>query len=187
MDAHTKLLEVTARLFSESGYRGTTTRRIAREACVNEVTIFRHFGSKDALIKAALHMLERRDVPRLPDVPGDAAAELTTWVRDCHERIYDLRSLIRRVIGEMVEHPEIAPSPCEDADREMLCLAQYLGRLRELGRTTLPFEPMAVSSLLLGALFTDALWRDLVPEMPPAERVLSAYVQLVLNAIGYRP
>ena len=53
-DTHDRILEVTARMFAGAGYHGTTTRRIAQEADLNEVTVFRHFGSKDALIREAL-------------------------------------------------------------------------------------------------------------------------------------
>ena len=45
MTAPTKdhILEAAARLYGEHGFRGTTTRRIAQEAGVNEVTLFRQF------------------------------------------------------------------------------------------------------------------------------------------------
>src|SRR5688572_460094 len=59
-DTRDRLLDVTATIFAEAGYHGTTTRRIAQEADVNEVTIFRHFGSKDALIREALRATNRQ-------------------------------------------------------------------------------------------------------------------------------
>ena len=58
-DTRDRLIDVTARLFAEAGYHGTTTRRIAQEADLNEVTVFRHFGSKDALIREALRVVAR--------------------------------------------------------------------------------------------------------------------------------
>ena len=48
-----KLLDVAARVYGEYGFRGATTRRIADEAGVNEITIFRQFGSKESLINDA--------------------------------------------------------------------------------------------------------------------------------------
>ena len=42
------------RTFSRDGLRGATTREIAREAGVNEVTLFRHFKSKEQLLRAVL-------------------------------------------------------------------------------------------------------------------------------------
>jgi AcrR family transcriptional regulator len=55
MEARSRLLEAALRVFEEVGSRGATTRRIAAEAGVNEVTLFRLFGSKAALLSAALH------------------------------------------------------------------------------------------------------------------------------------
>jgi len=46
-----KIMEVALKLFSEKGYYSTTTKEIAKEASVNELTIFRHFGSKSHLFQ----------------------------------------------------------------------------------------------------------------------------------------
>ncbi|MGC5325716.1 TetR/AcrR family transcriptional regulator [Brevibacillus sp. SYSU BS000544] len=49
-----KILAAASLLMAERGLKGATTRRIAEEAGVNEVTIFRHFGKKDGLVSALL-------------------------------------------------------------------------------------------------------------------------------------
>jgi AcrR family transcriptional regulator len=49
-----RLLDAAARTFSTDGIQGATTRQIAREAGVNEVTLFRHFKSKEQLLGAVL-------------------------------------------------------------------------------------------------------------------------------------
>jgi AcrR family transcriptional regulator len=54
MDVREALLKAAIKVFAETGSRGATTRRIAQEANVNEVTLFRHFKSKDDLLRAAL-------------------------------------------------------------------------------------------------------------------------------------
>jgi AcrR family transcriptional regulator len=78
MDVRDRIIESAARIFAETGYRGATTRRIAQAADVNEVTLFRHFGSKDELIREAIgHAGRQGDFARLPDDPVDPAAELT--------------------------------------------------------------------------------------------------------------
>ena len=67
-----KLIEAAARVYGEYGFRGATTRRIAEEAGVNEVTIFRHFGSKDALIQEVIRCVSLHESGvALPDVPSD--------------------------------------------------------------------------------------------------------------------
>ncbi|GGE02322.1 TetR/AcrR family transcriptional regulator [Paenibacillus nasutitermitis] len=48
-----KLILAAIDLISEQGYDGTTTKEIAAAAGFSEVTLFRHFGSKEALLVAA--------------------------------------------------------------------------------------------------------------------------------------
>ena len=60
MDVREQLLEAAVKVFANAGFRGATTRRIAQEAGVNEVTLFRQFGSKEGLIvEAVLRSVER--------------------------------------------------------------------------------------------------------------------------------
>ena len=50
-DTSRHIMKVALRLFSEKGYYPTTTKEIARVADVNELTVFRHFGSKANLFQ----------------------------------------------------------------------------------------------------------------------------------------
>ena len=78
MERRVELLRAAARVYARYGYRGVTTRRIADEARVNEVTIFRQFGSKDLLVHEAIASCGgESDVPSLPGVPVEPAEELT--------------------------------------------------------------------------------------------------------------
>ena len=47
-----RILAAARELFERNGTRGTTTREVAERAGVNEATLFRHFGSKAALLDA---------------------------------------------------------------------------------------------------------------------------------------
>ncbi len=49
-----KILETALKLFSQEGYLGATTREIARQAGVAEVTLFRYFPSKEKLFEETL-------------------------------------------------------------------------------------------------------------------------------------
>jgi AcrR family transcriptional regulator len=51
----TRILDAALKIFSIKGYSGATTREIAHEANVNEVTIFRKFKSKENLLKEVLN------------------------------------------------------------------------------------------------------------------------------------
>lgn len=48
-DRREQIIEVAVRLFSQKGFRGTTTKEIALAAGVNEAIVFRHFTTKSEL------------------------------------------------------------------------------------------------------------------------------------------
>jgi AcrR family transcriptional regulator len=53
-DRRQQILDVALKLFARHGFQGTTTRRIAQAAAVNEALIFRHFPTKEELYWAVL-------------------------------------------------------------------------------------------------------------------------------------
>ena len=80
-DVREQLLQAALRVYAVAGVRGATTRRIAHEAGVNEVTLFRHFGSKDTLLQEALawesrHVIEGVGLPAEPTDPAARTARV---------------------------------------------------------------------------------------------------------------
>ena len=55
------IIQAALTLFSQKGFRGTTTREIAREADVSEATIFKHFATKEALYSAIIDAKARAE------------------------------------------------------------------------------------------------------------------------------
>lgn len=53
-----RIIEATMNLIMQKGYSATTTKDIAKEAGINECTIFRKFNGKKAIVKAALTLPE---------------------------------------------------------------------------------------------------------------------------------
>ncbi len=56
-----QILQTAVTLFSQRGFKGTTTKEIAKAAGVSEAIIFRHFATKDELYGAILHSKTCRD------------------------------------------------------------------------------------------------------------------------------
>src|SRR5688500_15077624 len=106
MENRARILEAAARVYAEFGYRGATTRRIATAAGVNEVTLFRTFGSKAALLDEAVRSGAAVDVAGcpgcpapLPELPVDPERELTAWAESHMEWLRTRRALIRKAMG----------------------------------------------------------------------------------------
>lgn len=187
MTVRNQLLDAAARLYAEAGYRGATTRRIAGEAGVNEVTLFRHFGSKDALIREAITRAGLSSVTEpLPQVPRDPLREVRDWAKAHITELRQRRSLIRTCMGEIEEHPGIFSEQNSPPTVAAKALRQYLRRLREAGLAKAQFDETAASAMLMGALFADAMGRDIMPELyrNEPEQALDEYVRLFLRSIG---
>ena len=186
MDIRDRLLHAAAEVYSETGFRGTTTRRIAQVAGVNEITLFRHFGTKEALVKEALKLAYRNADPVVLGEPTDPAAELSAWAWSIYRHWYYGREMISRVMGDLIEHPVLAPDICEEPGCEHAMLSRYLDRMRELGLARGSFHADAAAGLLLGAVFTHSIWRDHFEDesLPAAEIVIQQYVALLLSAVG---
>jgi len=81
MDIRDKLLDAAAQVYARTGYRGATTRRIAQQAGVNEITLFRHFGSKQALIQAVLDCGGPPSLGTLPAEPRHPGSSVSTTLQ----------------------------------------------------------------------------------------------------------
>jgi AcrR family transcriptional regulator len=190
MSIREQILQAAVQVYAEVGYRGATTRRIAAEAGVNEITLFRHFGSKDALLQEAVRQGgHSATAVTLPDVPGDPAVDLLEWARSHLAELRARRSLIRTCMGEIEERPEAFPCENSAPAQAAQSLCRYLRRLRDTGRTAAMFDEVAASAMLMGALFADAMGRDVMPDMysNDAEQAVREYVRLFLRAVGVTP
>jgi AcrR family transcriptional regulator len=186
---HEQLLTAALKVFAATGTRGATTRRIAQEAGVNEVTLFRHFGSKEALIKQAVSSTnEDVMLNRLPDHPVDPEQELLAWARIHYQFLFSIRSFIRIGMAEFLEHPEVTMATCRFPVRIANDLHDYLTRLRAEGLAGGDWNARAAASMLMGALFADAMGRDVMPARYPYSQrdAVKHYVSMFLCAIGVK-
>ncbi len=109
-DTNTRILDAALDLFYQRGYDGTTTRAIAEGAGVNEVTLFRNFGSKENIFMAVVKReteiateLESFDLHPTGDVEDDLAK---AGERMHHEMISRAK-LIKIMMVEASKDPEV--------------------------------------------------------------------------------
>lgn len=190
MDVREQLLEAAVKVFANAGFRGATTRRIAQEAGVNEVTLFRQFGSKEGLIlEAVLRSIERlRDEAVLPAIPSDPAAELLDWTRRHFEFVLRNHRLIKAAMADAQSHPDMACIGDRIGTSTELSLRTYLECLREGGLCASDVDVEVASNVLSGVVFADAMGRDVHPQCYPysADEAPQRYVAFFLRAIGAR-
>ncbi|HUF24649.1 MAG TPA: TetR/AcrR family transcriptional regulator [Vicinamibacterales bacterium] len=181
------LLRSTVKLFAEGGTKAASTRRIAKEAGVNEVTLFRHFGKKEDLICSAMRWFaDQHRVEPLPAEPRDPERELVDWCREHHHRMYQLRTLIRTCMADHLEHPDRNSPTLKMPVQINNELYEYLLRVRASGLAAGTWDARSAANMLMGALFSDAMGRDAMPERFPntSDDAIAQYVRLLLTAIG---
>jgi AcrR family transcriptional regulator len=189
MTTKNALLEVTARLFAESGWRGTTTRKIAEAAGVNEVTLFRHFGSKEVLLRAAIERSAAiGPMTALPEEPAQLRKEITAWASVIHAHVVQQGPMIRGCLAEFEEHPDLAPVSCDGPMQAMQAMVRYLTRARELELISGSASLEGATVMLMNAIFLDAITRDVVPtcNAMSASDAVAVFVDLILRALGAR-
>lgn len=105
-----RLIQTALQLFAQQGVTATTTRQIADVTGVNEVTLFRHFGSKHGLLLA---VLEEAEVftqmgaglkQQATQIHGFADA-LKAYVEGHLDALEQLPGFVRSLIGEAGTYP----------------------------------------------------------------------------------
>ena len=159
-----KILRAFLALAAERGMAGITTRDIAAAAGVNEVTLFRHFGDKASLARAAVRRfdpaaaLDAYDPAIDASTPQAAMAGLLRCLAQLQSQLADHPELLQFGLGEAARYPELLDDLQEipAAARRMLTRAfeQAAGQLRP--EVSIDAEVVG----LLGMLLMLATWRS---------------------------
>jgi len=158
MDIRDRILDAAKNVYAQHGFRGATTRLIAIEAGVNEVTLFRTFGSKAALFEALMQShVAQSPIPELPDNPVDPEREMTDWVAAVLGHMRENRALIRTSFGEIEERPEAAVSMCEGPNCAGMILTDYMLRLQSIGVASSDCDIPTAVAMLMSSMFGDAI------------------------------
>jgi AcrR family transcriptional regulator len=163
IQTRTRLLKAATEVFAAAGIQGATTREIARVAGVNEVTLFRHFPSKDELLGAV--------VQQVMALQAEALANQNEWTQDLlidlkhYAWIYNTmleehEALIRTFIGEAKRRPEAARRVIQEAVQPLReKLIAYLRNAQENGTVRLDVDPEVAIDLFAGMLLSGMLRR----------------------------
>ncbi|AFY35550.1 transcriptional regulator, TetR family [Calothrix sp. PCC 7507] len=156
--ARQRLIQAALELFTAQGVSGTTTRQIADQAEVNEVTLFRHFGNKHGLLLAVLEESAAfknlgESLVRRANPPGSVYQALKDYASQSLHALEQVPEFVRSVVGEADQYPtenrRALGRGLTEANRYV---AEYLATVIEQGHlnTYLPAEKLA--SLLNGML-----------------------------------
>ena len=154
----TRLIEAALDLFAERGVTDTTTKAVADRARVNEVTLFRHFGSKHGLLLAVMEdsaVLAQLGKALLEQATSKAsvAQVLQDYAQVSLEALERVPELVRSVVGEAGQYPpENRAALGQGLTEANKYVAQHLAKAIAQQGLESRFPPETLTSLLNGLL-----------------------------------
>jgi AcrR family transcriptional regulator len=163
-----QILATAISLFSRNGFRGTTTKEIAKAAGVSEAMVFRHFDTKEALYGAILDDKAcREDVGKFA-WENNAALQDAIAVGDDFAVFYNIalstlekhqlnESFLRLIFFSALEEHELAARFFSDfVERVYDFIGNYIHR-RQIEGAFREIEPRTAVRAFLGMLIHHSL------------------------------
>jgi len=158
-----RLMEAARAEFSDKGIECATTRGIAERAGCNEVTLFRHFESKQKLLVAVVQDTSGEFSSLCEchgDFSGDLHADLERFARVYNESLERCEGMARALIGEGRRRPTL----CKELIGDVLepfhrSIASYLDQKKETGEIRSALDTMAFAEIFTATLMGGLLRR----------------------------
>ena len=153
-----QLLKATLKLISEKGYLGATTREIAQEAGVTELTLFRHFGSKERLFEELLKSYTFLPMLKelLPELEGLSCEEALTLIATRFLlSLKERKSMVKIMYSEVTSYPvKIREVYNKFVDEMRTTLSSYLEGMQHKGHLRKNVSPETAAKIFLWILFS---------------------------------
>lgn len=181
-----RIMQSATQLFAERGYAGTTTIAIAELAGVNELTLFRHFGSKENLVKAIVDEFGGLAIAEGLEskLSGDYVKDLTLIGNELVALLTERNHIVRMAICEAGNFPEIRQSIGENPRQIQSFLTKYFAKQME-EKHIRPDRPEALAQVFLGMFFFRTVIQGFLLGSAdldlPSEEIVESYVRLFVK------
>lgn len=187
---HRRIIEAALQEFTERGYKGASTRAIAERAGVNEVTLFRHFGSKLDLLRIAVeYEVSQMHVPESlePYLEMDFRAGFTAFLREFLMQLTCQSDILMLGFAESYSHPQIVYSLRQMFWRIRITLQDFFNEMQKRGRMR-EADNHVLSQMVIATLHTTPLIKKHAPsewaDQLTDERLIAALVETIASAYG---
>ena len=185
-----RILDAGLRLFAQRGFTGATTKDIARSAGVNEVTLFRAFGSKKALFTAVIS--ERSPVVEIRRrISFDIDTGVDEMLMGNAEMVLSIlkenRELFMVILGDAWRMPRLRNVISESGvEKGVEMVAAFMEALMDAGRLRRA-DPQVAARALVGMVqsyfLTVYLLAGRTPSAEEERRTLKGFVSVFLDGM----
>lgn len=187
--AREKLLRAAAVVFTRDGLQAATTRGIAQEAGVNEVTLFRLFETKERLLAEVLKnecLTQQNMMAARTSWTSDLRKDLRAHAKALNTALEKGEAMIRTLIGEARRQPAHAKEIIQNSIRPAReGFIDYLKQARDEGRIRADLNLSAAVDMFTGMLLAGMLRRTShgITEYP-ASTYLDTSVEIFVSGIS---
>ena len=185
-ETRARIMQAASQLFAEKGFSGTTTRTIAKRSGVNEVTLFRHFGTKENLAKAIMDQFGGLAIAEdlSARFSGDYVQDLTLVGHAMMKVMTERSDAMRMAICEAGNFPEFQQVVAENPRQLRRMLARYFERQMDANLIH-SGHPEVLAQAFLGMFFSYTVLRgflldSLQPEIS-SEEIVEQFVTLFVR------
>lgn len=188
---HRQILDTAIKVFAKSGFRGTTTKQLAKAAGVSEATIFLHFPSKEAIYEEILEELLQSQRPLTGALEETDGAPLERVAErfgqaflEQHRRGSDLlrlalfSALERRPLGRRIA--------AQHFGGPVMSLVRLIEKAQARGEVRTDLDPEAAARSLDSVLIHQVLVRELLGRDQISAKDMESYIDIWLRGVAPR-
>ncbi|MFS1511404.1 TetR/AcrR family transcriptional regulator [Chengkuizengella sp. SCS-71B] len=177
-----RIVNASLELFAEQGYQLTTVKMIAKKVGVNELTIYRHFGSKDKILENVLSVVSiiqpnisnylKNDV--VYDLKTDLLNVAKIFVKINEDYYYFMKFLLRADTNRILPNRELEIKELFD---DYFLVMKKLGKIVSIDHKSLT---LLYFSTLQGAFLLKEQYKE---EGIFLEPTWSSYIETVVKVL----
>jgi AcrR family transcriptional regulator len=185
-DTRKRIIDAATDVFTKNGYTRTTTRSIAKAAGVSEVTLFRHFETKENLMTEAMETHGSPYIVRIIEsrLTGEYRQDMLMMGRFFMKTLLERSGAICFAISEARHFPGMRKLFSKMPEQLWDMLARYLQKKIDEG-VVRRLHPGAAAQAFFGMFFAYAVSREAFrlgpkPEIPSpeaADQIVDIFIQ----------
>jgi AcrR family transcriptional regulator len=190
MGTKEKIIDAAFGLFSQKGYLGTTTKEIALHAGVSEVTLFRHFGSKESIFEEVIQsksfLLDLKNlIPKLENLSlKDTLLEIAT---ENIKKLIMKKGAIKIFFSEVDRYPERVKEShnnmCNALDNTLITFLKSKKELSNFSEEDLIIITKTIWYLIFGYFLDTVIIKNDDINLSNFRKMFSKKIDFLINGI----